>query len=36
VGLRGSIKFTAPTADIAVVGLEFTPTGQFSSLGTFQ
>jgi probable HAF family extracellular repeat protein len=35
-GLRGSIKFTAPTADIAVVGLEFTPTGQFSSLGTFQ
>ena len=35
-GLRGSIKFTAPTADIAVVGLEFTSTGQFSSLGTFQ
>ena len=35
-GVRGSIKFTAPTADIAVVGLEFTPTGQFSSLGTFQ
>jgi len=35
-GLRGSIKFTAPTADIAVVGLEFTSAGQFSSLGTFQ
>ena len=35
-GGRGSIKFTAPTADIAVVGLEFTSTGQFTSLGTFQ
>jgi hypothetical protein len=35
-GVRGSVKFTAPTADIAVVGLEFTPTGQFTSLGTFQ
>jgi hypothetical protein len=35
-GLRGSIKLTAPTADIAVVGLEFTSTGQFTSLGTFQ
>ena len=35
-GFRGSIKFTAPTADIAVVGLEFTPAGQFTSLGTFQ
>ena len=35
-GVRGSIKFTAPTADIAVVGLEFTSTGQFTSLGTFQ
>jgi probable HAF family extracellular repeat protein len=35
-GFRGSIKFTAPTADIAVVGLEFTSTGQFTSLGTFQ
>jgi probable HAF family extracellular repeat protein len=35
-GLRGSIKFTAPTADIAVVGLEFTSSGQFTSLGTFQ
>lgn len=34
-GVRGSIKFTAPTADISVVGLEFTPTGQFTSLGTF-
>jgi hypothetical protein len=36
VGLRGSIKFTAPTADIAVVGLEFNSAGQFTSLGTFQ
>jgi len=35
-GVHGSIKFTAPTADIAVVGLEFTPTGQFASVGTFQ
>jgi hypothetical protein len=35
-GLRGSIKLSAPTADIAVVGLEFTSTGQFTSLGTFQ
>jgi hypothetical protein len=35
-GVRGSIKFTAPTADIAVVGLEFTSAGQFTSLGTFQ
>lgn len=35
-GLRGSIKFTAATADIAVVGLEFTSAGQFTSLGTFQ
>ena len=35
-GVRGSIKFTAPTADMAIVGLEFTPGGQFTSLGTFQ
>jgi hypothetical protein len=35
-GVRGSIKFSAPTADIAVMGLEFTSTGQFTSLGTFQ
>ncbi len=35
-GFHGSIKFTAPTADIAVVGLEFTSTGQFTSVGTFQ
>ena len=35
-GLRGLIKFTAPTADISIVGLEFTSTGQFTSLGTFQ
>jgi hypothetical protein len=35
-GFRGSIKFTAPSSDIAVVGLEFTSTGRFTSLGTFQ
>ena len=36
VGTRGSIKFTAPTADIAVTGLEFTQSGQFTSLETYQ
>lgn len=35
-GARGSIKFTAPTADIAVIGLEFTQSGQFTSLETYQ
>ena len=35
-GTRGSIKFTAPTADITVEGLEFTPSGQFTSLETYQ
>ncbi len=36
VGLRGSIQFSAPTPDIAVMGLEFTPAGAFTSLGAFQ
>jgi hypothetical protein len=36
VGARGSNKFTAPTADIAVTGLEFTQSGQFTSLETYQ
>jgi hypothetical protein len=36
VGARGSIKFTAPTPDIAVTGLEFTQSGQFTSLKTYQ
>jgi hypothetical protein len=35
-GARGSILFTAPTADLTVVGLQFTPTGSFTSLGSFQ
>lgn len=35
-GFRGSIQFTAPSSDIAAMGLEFTSTGQFTSLGTFQ
>ena len=35
-GFRGLIKFTAPTPDIAIEGLEFTSSGQFTSLGTFQ
>lgn len=36
VGVRGSIQFTASSPDISVIGLEFTPAGQFTSLGTFQ
>jgi hypothetical protein len=36
VDARGSIRFTAPTSDIAVIGLEFNQSGQFTSLGTFQ
>jgi hypothetical protein len=35
-GVRGSINFTTSTSDIAVEGLEFTPSGQFTSLGTYQ
>jgi len=35
-GLRGSIVFTAPTADISIVGLRFNPTNSFTSLGAFQ
>ena len=34
-GLRGTIQFSAPTPDIAVMGLEFTPAGAFTSLGAF-
>ncbi len=33
---RGSIKFTAPTPDLAVEGLEFTQSGQFTSLESYQ
>ena len=35
-GVRGSIAFTASTPDIAVVGLRFSPTNSFTSLGAFQ
>jgi hypothetical protein len=35
-GVRGSIEFTAQTPDIAVVGLRFSPTNSFTSLGEFQ
>ena len=35
-GFRGVIQFSAPTPDIAVMGLEFTPAGAFSSIGAFQ
>ena len=35
-GFRGSIQFTAPSSDIAVMGLEFTSAGAFTSLGAFQ
>jgi hypothetical protein len=35
-GARGTVTFTAPTADIAVTGLEFTQSGQFTSLETYQ
>ncbi len=36
VGSRGAIQFTAATPDIAVMGLEFTAAGAFTSLGAFQ
>jgi len=35
-GLRGSIELDASTPDIAVVGLRFSPTNSFTSLGAFQ
>jgi uncharacterized repeat protein (TIGR03803 family) len=35
-GLRGSIEFTASSPDITVVGLRFSPTLSFTSLGQFQ
>jgi len=35
-GFKGAIQFSAPSADIAVMGLEFTPAGAFTSLGAFQ
>lgn len=35
-GARGTIHFTAPTADLSVVGLRFSPTNSFTSLGSFQ
>jgi hypothetical protein len=33
---RGLANFSAPSSDMAVMGLEFTPTGQFTSAGSFQ
>ncbi len=35
-GLRGSMHFTASSPDLAVTGFEFTSTGQFTALGSFQ
>jgi hypothetical protein len=35
-GYRGSIHLTASSPDIAVMGLEFTSAGAFTSLGAFQ
>src|SRR6185369_4050708 len=35
-GFKGAIQFSAPSADIAVMGLEFTSAGAFTSLGVFQ
>ena len=35
-GIRGSIVFTAPTPDISIVGLRFSPTNSFTSLSAFQ
>jgi hypothetical protein len=33
---RGSIKFSAPSSDMAVMGLQFTSGGQFTSAGSYQ
>jgi len=35
-GLRGSVQFTAPSPDITVVGLRFSPLNSFTSVGAFQ
>src|SRR5665213_3342583 len=35
-GFRGGIQFSAPTPDIAVMGLEFAPAGSFTSRGACQ
>jgi uncharacterized repeat protein (TIGR03803 family) len=35
-GAQGSVEFTAPSADMTVVGLRFSPSGSFTSLGAFQ
>jgi hypothetical protein len=34
-GAHGLIKFSAPSSDMAVMGLQFTPSGQFTSAGSF-
>jgi len=33
---RGSIQFSAPSPDMAVMGLQFTSSGQFTSAGSYQ
>ncbi len=35
-GVEGTVKFSAPTSDITVVGLRFSPTNSFTSVGVFQ
>lgn len=35
-GVRGTITFTTPSADLSVLGLRFSPTTSFTSLGQFQ
>jgi hypothetical protein len=35
-GLRGAIVFTAPTPNMSIVGLRFSPTNSFTSLSAFQ
>ena len=35
-GARGTVEFTAASSDIAVLGLRFSPTNSFTSLGSFQ
>jgi hypothetical protein len=35
-GQRGSVALTAPTPDIVVTGLRFSPTNSFTSLASFQ
>jgi hypothetical protein len=36
VGTRGSVQFTPSSPDLAVLGLQFSPDGSFTSVGAFQ